>query len=1008
MRAIMSAAIILLFIVSGSFGFGKNKVQYSRLDWEYLNSSHFRLYYHQDQGDLPQITYRWLENMYSTLSGQFRFTHESPVPVIIYETPNLFEQTNIITEIIPEGVGGFTELFKNRVAMPFNGSYSEYRQILHHEMVHAFVFGIFGEGSPIFRSAVMQVPLWFHEGLAEFLSSGWNSQADMFMIDQTINGSIPLPGPQMGGYLAYKGGQSFLHFLHSTRGENLFYDFLLKFKETKSLDSAIETTYGKNLRQLGEEWRRELKRLYWPELGKRIPPERNAEKITEGISNQSRFNLRPRLSPDGEYVAFFSDLRDYTHILVTDRNGNQKYRINQRAHGTGVESFYPFRSGLCWSADGKKLAFVAKKQGRDQIRIVNIREGKLYKTIDFPFSHISSPDWSHDNENIVFTAIKQGRQNIYLYNLITDETVKLTDNILSQFNPRFSPDGQEVIFSVQDTSGAAPLLNAPFISPSHNLALVNISTKESRLLTDTQWNDQQPSFSADGKNIIFVSDRNGINNLYIAPLSHPDSARALTDYIGSSSSPDWCRKTSSVVFDYYELGSWNVWLIENPEDKLLENIPSPTMWKKSLLDSSHHFFNPKTDKVSSGTDEEKGLDSSAATAAADSSPSDTFISQSSPEESWQPTGIIPYPSPYTLKFTPDLITFGLGVNTHYGVAGQWLLTLSDIMGDHRITMAGDVQGRFDEYMHLYLSYFYLKNRINVGAGAYYNKDYSYESMFNRIYHDTDWGAFFQLSYPFSKFSRTDFQLFARRITREPYRDDESETITSHTILPNLTIVYDDILWGITGPLTGRRARARLTISPPFDFIDQPFLSFDSDIRSYLHINKRFVWANRLAFGASIPLGEGPTARRFFLGGNDNWFNYQVNINNYRNNVNNTFYSEFMTPFRGWNYMDITGERALLYNTEFRFPFIREFSLVWPLPIAVRYVNGAVFADVGNAWDREDQDNFLPFPRKLYGGVGLGMRANLGMFVLRYDRGWPTDWREITGPAVNYFSLGAEF
>jgi len=74
---------------------------------------------------------------------------------------------------------------------------------------------------------------------------------------------------------------------------------------------------------------------------------------------------------------------------------------------------------------------------------------------------------------------------------------------------------------------------------------------------------------------------------------------------------------------------------------------------------------------------------------------------------------------------------------------------------------------------------------------------------------------------------------------------------------------------------------------------------------------------------------------------------------------------------------------------------------------IRYINGALFADVGNAWDKEDQIEGLPFPNKLYGGFGFGMRANLGIFVLRYDRGWPTDWR-VVGTPINYFSLGAEF
>jgi outer membrane protein assembly factor BamA len=155
-----------------------------------------------------------------------------------------------------------------------------------------------------------------------------------------------------------------------------------------------------------------------------------------------------------------------------------------------------------------------------------------------------------------------------------------------------------------------------------------------------------------------------------------------------------------------------------------------------------------------------------------------------------------------------------------------------------------------------------------------------------------------------------------------------------------------------------------------------------------------------------------------LGGNENWlFTYSdINYDQYEKNVRDEFYSDMVVPFRGWRYFDLSGTRVAVINTEFRFPFIREFSTVFPLPLVIRYVNGAVFADIGNAWDRNDQVNGLPLPRKVYAGVGFGCRIDLGMFLLRYDRGWPLDVGEVfhnssnpfPAPPINYFSLGAEF
>lgn len=380
------------------------------------------------------------------------------------------------------------------------------------------------------------------------------------------------------------------------------------------------------------------------------------------------------------------------------------------------------------------------------------------------------------------------------------------------------------------------------------------------------------------------------------------------------------------------------------------------------------------------------------------------------------------PEAYHLKFSPDLVTLGLGMSSFYGYAGQWLISLSDIMGDHRFTFAGDVSNDFESTMHYYGAYSYMKKRINFGGGAYYFKDYA--SYSDSVYYlDAELGAFFQATYPFSMFSRLDFQLLARTIDRKP-RGYEAAVATSggkytvNTILPTLSYSFDNILWGMTGPLNGSRAEAAVEVLPPFSFIKEPFVSFELDARNYLHLFKRFVLANRIFIGASQPLASAESPRRYLLGGSENWiFTYSdINYKQYEKNVRAMFYSTMVVPFRGWRYFDMSGTRVAVLNTEFRFPFIREFSTVFPLPLAIRYVNGALFADIGSTWDRNQQVAGLPLPRKVYGGAGFGCRINLGMFLLRYDRGWPLDMGELfktkgnpyPAAPINYFSLGAEF
>lgn len=1065
--------VLLMLNTSDIAAFGKNKVQYSALSWWMRPSTHYTLYYHQNKSILAEIANSWITNAYNSLSDNLNFNHDTPIPIILYGNPSLFAHTNIISEILPEGVGGFTEIFKNRIAVPFNGSYTELRHVLHHEMAHAFVFGIvfgkFGGASAMINNA--QIPFWFNEGSAEYLSTGWNCEADMFMMEQTLNNAVPLPGPQLGGYMAYKAGQSFLHFLHKSRGDSAFSSFLKQFRKTKMVDNSILKVYKKTTEDLGKEWFKELRRLYWPEIAQREDPSDKCSFVTSHLKTRDQFNLRPRISPDGEKIAFFSDRKDYTRILITDKKGKVIHEVSQTGFGGFFESFHPFRSGMCWSPDGKQLAFVTLNKGHDEIRIVDVSRKKLIKKIRLPLGSISSPDWSKNGKDIVFSAITDGFSDLFIYNIESDSLKRITESLQYEADPHFSADGKTILFSIEDTSGSAMHSNSPYGSTPSELATLELSTGILSIITNTKWNEKQPCFSPDGKSILYVSDRNGLDNLYICPIDSTENSRPLTDFVGGCSNPDWALDSSCIVFSFFQNQGWDVLLIEDPEKKLTKDSLIPTQWVKSWRDSSISFFKKaeikadsvaelkepgkkhrssgkgkisenkkraKDDSTTSLTTSPKSSDSSTINDRSRNLPIATFkdsayqnstdstkiaSSDISPDtttstppdtvsNSSQQTDVTIIKGskelPYRLKFTPDMVAFGLGISNYYSPAGQMLLSFSDLMGDHRITVAADIQGNLKDYMHLFASYTYLRSRADIGVGGFFNKDYSFADVFGkRLYHDQEGGAFLFIRFPFSTFTRLDLELFYRDIKRDPL-DSDDPAVKSTAFLPSLSFSFDNILWGITGPLNGVRASSRILLSPPLDFVDDHFISLDTDIRAYLHLFSRFVWANRVFLGISKSLDDRASARRYFLGGNDNWFSYSINEEKYDQNIYNSFFSDFVTPFRGYNYLDITGSRVAVLNSEFRFPFIREISVVWPLPMQIRYINGAIFADIGNAWSGDERYHGLPLPEKIYGGFGFGMRADLGFFILRFDRGWPTDWRREVGKPINYFSLGAEY
>jgi outer membrane protein assembly factor BamA len=321
-------------------------------------------------------------------------------------------------------------------------------------------------------------------------------------------------------------------------------------------------------------------------------------------------------------------------------------------------------------------------------------------------------------------------------------------------------------------------------------------------------------------------------------------------------------------------------------------------------------------------------------------------------------------------------------------------------------------------------YLYLPKRINYGIGLRHNVYFFYlyddEADEYSYFRDRNYGIDFYAEYPLSRYSRLEGSLSFNGIDRETYDfifDRYQYQEKRRIVIPGLAYVHDTILWGYTGPVNGQRARLSLYLSPDLEkYVDLPgspgwgldFHTVILDARRYFKISKDYVFAVRGTTGFS----EGTDPMRFFVGGDRNWINrrYQGEI---EGDIEDIYFSRFITPFRGGDYYSASGTRFALMNLEFRYPLVRHLVLGWPLPIHIRNIRGALFLDTAGAWYH---DNFRGTVRTEDGdvtlndlmmGYGFGARVNLGIFLLRWDVAWRTYWNHTDKPRY-YFSLGAEY
>lgn len=1119
MRKIICLLIIIVIASSISATaqetyFGKNKVQYRSFDWKYIQTDHFDIYFYDGQLDLASFAATEMEHAYGIITEQLNYFVARRIPVFVYNSHNDFQQTNITWQEPSEGTQGFTEVFKNRIVVHFMGSYEDFRHLLHHELSHAVIFDmLYGQffKSILKSSRLFQLPLWFAEGYAEYTSNGgWAQRADMMVRDATINGYLRPPGYM--GFQAYTEGFALVKYIVDNYGIEKLGEILQKGKSMMTIDRALKSALGMNSEKLYEKFSMEMKKRYWPDISLREEPGNFAKQLTRHGKDGSHYNEKPVFAPKGQMLAMFTDRNSYTEIyLISAIDGRKISRLVKGERNADLESLRWYTSGVSFSPDAKELVFVAKSNGEDALNFIKIKKKDIYLRKKFGLKSIISPAWSPEGNRIIFSALDKAARNLYLYDIKQDKLTALTHDKYDEEDVTWFPNGKEIAFTSDrphpDDFGQIDADR--FIYGSYNLYRMNIESGLTEPIMVGPGANTEPSISPDGGKIAFVSNRNGIDNIYIY---YTDSSRVLaaTNILTSTASPSWSADGKMLAFSTFYKGGYDIYVIKDIKPKGTNGVLAPTDFVLGKYDSEgewaragdhieqvirgeevHASANlyddpdfptgrgddasapsppaPPWSKVDSADTEEDGQDKTTEVVtgqevdnkAVDDSlivaekPAEqeeqaevdedeeeyVFNAPNDPNSSFVPFGEVTDDGesvyarteaidnlnddsldnigpdgkykvrPYKTKFTPDIIAGGLQYDTFFGFRGQTVFLFSDYLGDHHIMIATDLVNTIDQ-SNIQVNYLYNKMRVDMGVGIFHTKNY-YVDPLNDYFSDRFYGISANLSWPRSKFTRIDLssanvfidRKFQSRTLGVPPRPNVDTRVTTLT----LSLTHDTVLWGITGPRRGRRYK--LTVegaTPLYGDKTVDYSAGEFDYRQYMPIGRTFSFALRFSGGIS----NGSQPKNYFLGGNTNRIG-TVSVSSDVYNVDNLYFSSVVTPLRGFDYYEIKGTRFAMTNMEFRFPFIEYFLMRYPLQIGLSRVTGALFMDMGAAWnaDGKFKGGTSDGDGRLLGiktGFGFGARANLGFLLLRYDVAWVTDFSSVEPHTKHYFSLGAGF
>jgi len=971
--------------------FGRNKVQYRDFDFQVLKTEHFDIYFYPSERSGVEIAARMAERWRVRLERLLRHELRGRQPLILYGSHVDFEQTNVIGGEIGEGTGGVTEGLRRRIVLPLAGPLADTDHVIGHELVHAFQYDITkppdsGPG----QNGAERLPLWFIEGMAEYLSIGpVDPNTAMWLRDAARQETLPsikdLDNPK---YFPYRWGQALWAYVGGRWGDEVIGD-MLEVASRNGVEEAFQKVLGVPSKQVSADWQASIRQAYAPivEAGAGVGATGNL--VIQGKELGADLNVGPAISPDGRWLAFLST-RSFFSVdlfIAEAATGRIVRRLTSTSTDPHFSSVQFIQSTGAWDSTSQQIAVATVTGGHAALAIFDAQRGGVAREIKIPdVDEIMHPTWAPDGHAIAFTGMHQGITDLFIYDLQGNRLRQLTKDAFADLEPAWSPDGRRIAFSTDRFTSDLTTLAIG----AYGLATIDPDTATIQSVpTPDGGKHINPQWSPDGRALYYISDRDGISNIYRTTVDGADAETtritAVTTGVSgiTSLSPAMsvASKAGTVAFSVYQDSKYDIRTIDG--------------------------------NTSGGPLPPAGM-SAAVLPPIERKPSDVASLLAMPEAGL-PEAASPEVEPYRTKLSLEGVAqpvVGVGVSrfgTSFG--GGLALTFGDLLGNHLLATAIQINSNIGgstsvKDIGAQVAYLNMKNRWNWGlvGGQIPYLSSGFQSSVGRlpngdvvqsdqlfVFRQTERTASGVLAYPLDRSRRVEFQggvssfSFDQVVTTTTfslntgavYEDSTETTPLADTLnlgTSSAAYVFDTSVFGATSPVQGQRYR--FEASPTFGTIN--FTGLLADYRRYFMPAPFYTIAVRgMHYGRYGSGAEDTRISPLYVG-------YPWLVRGY--DVGSIDSDECVPTATGsCQLIDrLLGSRMLVGNVELRFPLLRPFgvsgNMYGPLPVEV-----ALFADAGTAWNRGETPSFRGGTRSAVSSAGVAFRVNLfGFAVGEFD------------------------
>lgn len=497
--------------------FGKNRVQYKRLSWQFLKGDRYNTYFYLGGQELGRFIHLNAEKHMKEVEDFFQYQIYQKVDIIVFTDLNDIYQTNIgyTTGVASNDYlsPNSTKIVQGKMFLYFNGNHSDLIKQIKKGFATIVLERMLNDRSFTERmqsNANLYFPEWFTNGLIHYYINGFKEN-DLDEIRTILERKRYKKFLRITNLDPILAGSSFWYFIEKNYGSKTLSSLLYMARIQRNLEYAFNYSLGKTSTQLYKDYHKFFVKAYQEAKDRTLAI--NADTTFKKRLNKRFQYYNIQLSDDGQKIAYVRNFMGRYNVRVFDQQtGRTKtilrgsYRSNEKI----IDKSFPL---LDWVPNANKLTIMFEKKDEIYFKHYDLdnKEKELMKLLKVQKIH----DFSYGNNDqfIYMSASAKGQSDLYRMHLATQRMNPLTQDIYDDLAPKF--------IKTNTLEGLLFISNRPYNEQENyswqdqNICFYNFKDKKNRIVKLT--NDgtgQYTDFHTFKNEIRFYNNHSGIKNLY--------------------------------------------------------------------------------------------------------------------------------------------------------------------------------------------------------------------------------------------------------------------------------------------------------------------------------------------------------------------------------------------------------------------------------------------------------------------------------------------------------------